>query len=232
MPPGRKQINTKWVFKVKENEVGKIEIFKARWAVKGYLQNYGIDYDLTHAPVSRLSTMITIPSLAVKLKLKIHHMDISTGFLNAVLNDLVYVIPPPGYEHILPKNKSFLLIKALYGLKQASPMVNKLLDLFLNENCGMVPIDADCCLYTSHKDGNRDMVMIVYVDGILLLSKSDKTLELAKKVMGARFKMNNLEIIRCFRGILVEHAKNVSLSCVSERIKLAYPPEVDATITV
>lgn len=99
--------------------------------MKGYLQTYAVDYDLTHAPVYRLSTLRTILLLAVKLQLKIHHMDVSTPFLNAVLDDFVYVRPAPGYEDMLPNGKSVLLIKALYGLKQAFRMWNKTLDLFL-----------------------------------------------------------------------------------------------------
>lgn len=41
--PGRKHIDTKWVFKMKEKEVVKIERFKARRVLKGYLQTYGVD---------------------------------------------------------------------------------------------------------------------------------------------------------------------------------------------
>lgn len=107
-----------------------MERFKARWIVKVYLQTYGVDYDLPHVPVSRLSTLPTVLSLAVMLKLNIHHMDVRTTSLNAVLKDVVFIKPPQGYEYLLPKGKSLLLIKSFYGLKQPFRMWNKKIDLF------------------------------------------------------------------------------------------------------
>lgn len=40
MPRDRKIIDKKWGFKLKENEVGDMEILKARWVVKGYMKTY------------------------------------------------------------------------------------------------------------------------------------------------------------------------------------------------
>lgn len=92
-------------FKVKEDETGNLVKYKERWVVKGYMKIYGVDYDSTHAPLSILSTLRVLLSLAVKLKLKIHQMDVSTAFLNAILDDVVFVCPPPGYENLVPKGK-------------------------------------------------------------------------------------------------------------------------------
>ena len=52
-PPGRKIIGSRWTFKVKHNEYGKIERFKARFVVQGFSQKYGIDYNQIFAPVVR-----------------------------------------------------------------------------------------------------------------------------------------------------------------------------------
>lgn len=42
---------------------------------------------LTHAPVSRLSTLSLLLTLAVKIRLKVNQRDFSTMFLNALLDD-------------------------------------------------------------------------------------------------------------------------------------------------
>lgn len=52
-------------------------------------------------------------------------MYVSTMFLNDELeDDIIYVNPPPGYESLVPPDKSLKLMKDLYGLKQASNMWN------------------------------------------------------------------------------------------------------------
>ena len=43
LPPGRKAIGCKWVFKPKHDVYGKVERFKARLVAKGYAQKYGMD---------------------------------------------------------------------------------------------------------------------------------------------------------------------------------------------
>ena len=45
LPPERKSIGCKWVFRTKLNENGEVERFKARLVAKGYAQTYGIDYE-------------------------------------------------------------------------------------------------------------------------------------------------------------------------------------------
>jgi hypothetical protein len=57
LPPGRRAIGLKWVFKVKRDEQGNIAKHKARMVVKGYTQRCGIDYDEVSAPVARLDSV-------------------------------------------------------------------------------------------------------------------------------------------------------------------------------
>lgn len=57
----------------------------------------------------------------MKLKLQIHQMDVTTAYFNAALGDeVIIVIVPPEYEHIVPEVKSICLLKSMYGLKTFS----------------------------------------------------------------------------------------------------------------
>ena len=43
-----------WSFKVKPNDKGQIDKFKARLCARGFREIYGVDYIETHAPVTTL----------------------------------------------------------------------------------------------------------------------------------------------------------------------------------
>jgi len=47
LPPGRKAIGNKWVFKVKRRADGSFDKFKARLVAKGYTQVEDVDYEET-----------------------------------------------------------------------------------------------------------------------------------------------------------------------------------------
>jgi hypothetical protein len=57
LPPGRKEITCRWVFKVKYDENGKINRFKGRLVAKGFLQKYGIEFDEKFSPLFRFTSI-------------------------------------------------------------------------------------------------------------------------------------------------------------------------------
>ena len=57
LPKGHSVIRTKWVFRNKLDEGGKVIRNKARLMAQGYNQQEGIDYDETFAPIARLEAI-------------------------------------------------------------------------------------------------------------------------------------------------------------------------------
>ena len=57
LPPSKKAIGTKWVYKLKRKPDGTIDRYKARLVAKGYAQEKGIDFDETFAPTCHTTTV-------------------------------------------------------------------------------------------------------------------------------------------------------------------------------
>jgi hypothetical protein len=70
-PPSNQSIlKGKWVFKYKNGPLGEIVRYKARWVVKGYEQQQGIDYDETFASVVKPISYKALFAIAAALDLE------------------------------------------------------------------------------------------------------------------------------------------------------------------
>jgi hypothetical protein len=128
LPPSRKLIGVKWVFKVKRDEHGTVSKHKACLVVKGYVQWHGIDYDEVFTPVGRLDSLCLLIALAAQEGWEVHHMNVKSTFLNGDLQEEVYIEQPMGFIVTGKEHKVLKLKKALYGLHQAPRAWNVKLD--------------------------------------------------------------------------------------------------------
>ena len=87
LPPGRKAIGSRWVFRVKRNADGSIERYKGRLVAKGFSQRPGFDYNETFAPTPKWASIRAILALAALEDLELESVDISSAYLNGELKE-------------------------------------------------------------------------------------------------------------------------------------------------
>ena len=133
LPAHKKSLGGRWVFALKKDENGEVVKYKARYVAKGFNQIFGSDYLETFAPTAELSSIRLLLALATRFQSEVFQFNASSAYLNADLEEDVYVEQPPSFE--IPGKGSILvckMVKGLYGLKQAGRCWHRTLDKFFN----------------------------------------------------------------------------------------------------
>ncbi|XP_062529208.1 uncharacterized protein LOC105841774 isoform X3 [Bombyx mori] len=98
LPPGKKALPCKWVFKIKTDQNGNVTRYKARLVIKGYAQRKGTDYEETYSPVVRYTTIRYLFALTAKYGLDIDQMDAVSAFLQGEIDTEIYMVQPEQYK--------------------------------------------------------------------------------------------------------------------------------------
>ena len=93
VPAGHKIIGSRWVYKVKADKS-----YKGRVVVLGWGQVPGVDCGGTFAPVCRLQSIRMMLAIAAEFDFECWQLDYNTAFLNAKVEEEVYVKMAPVYE--------------------------------------------------------------------------------------------------------------------------------------
>ena len=179
----------KWIFKRKYDKDGHVERYKARLVARGYTQVEGIDYKETFCPVIKSKSIRTLLAFAVEQDWQVHQIDITAAYLNGELSEEVFMeLPPINTHENKPNAEVCLLKKSLYGLHQSGREWNICLDKFL-KSIKLTRSRADPCIYF---DKEKELIVGVYVDDILIMSSSDSTIEEFKDKIKAVFEVKDL----------------------------------------
>jgi hypothetical protein len=156
-------IACKWVFKVKTDSSGAIDVYKARITPKGFLQREGINFFETFAATGKYKSLRLGLMVTAACGHNLEQMDVPQAFLNADVDEEVYMEVPEGYragkEHLVCRLK-----KALYGLKQAPRNWYLLISKFVADDLGYQATVSDPCLFFRRSKTGRLMLLFLFVD--------------------------------------------------------------------
>lgn len=207
LPRSRKAIGSKWVFKVKANDDGSIEKFKARLVIQGFSQRPGIDYDETFAPVAHQESIRLLLALAAQHSYKLRHVDIVGAFLNGDVEEQVFMKQPEGFVESGQEHLVCELLKALYGLKQAGMVWNKRFNEFLVNKVGFRRVSADPCIYILKKQ-EQFIILGLHVDDTLMVHNNDELCNSIVRRMSTEFEITDLGEPKRLLGMRLRRSKD------------------------
>jgi len=207
-PDGVKPINGRWVFARKYNSDGSVKLWKSRFVAKGFQQIKGENFTDTYAPVTRYASIRILLALAAINKMEITQCDIKTAFLNATLEEDVYMFQPEGWSD--PEKPEWVckLNKSIYGLKQSPMRWNQCFSEFLAE-FGLIQSKADPCIYCK-QDPEDTIYISIYVDDVLCVTKKPQTSKRLMEAIKNRFDMR-IEQVSNYVGLEISRDKDFSV---------------------
>lgn len=193
LPPQRKAIGSKWLYKTKFNADGSLDKYKARLVILGNHQRPGEDYNQTFAPVAKMTTVRSLLAVAALQGWDIQQMDVKNAFLHGDLEEDVYIKLPLGYSaqgtriQVLSEGESYSpaptiqvckLHKSLYGLKQAPRQWFSKLSTALQGH-QFVQSKNDYSLFIK-RQSDTITIILVYVDDLLIAGNNSDAIAAAK----------------------------------------------------
>ena len=146
-----------WVFRVKRAPDGTFKKFKARYCIRGDLQEGEFD---TYAPVVSFSSVRLFLAWSLMLGWYTCTIDFSNAFIQANLEDPTFIHLPRGFQSSSGTHSCLSLKKSIYGLSVAPRLWFQHLLIALKEE-GLQQSKHDPCLLY-----RKDLIVICYVDDL------------------------------------------------------------------
>lgn len=127
-------------------------------------------------------------------------MDVPNAYLKGELEEEIYMEAPEGL--ILPLGQEHWVLrlkKGLYGLKQSGREWNKKISKFLH-SIGYTTISGDNCVFFNPV---TRVIIGLYVDDLLIFSKSKTAIKEVKTLLNNEYKMKDLGPAQYVLGIRI-----------------------------
>ena len=170
LPKGQTVIPSSVVLKEKRGPSGAIESYRVRIVAGGHKQVEGVNYSETFSAAVKMPSVRVVLANAAEQNWEIHHVDVKSAYLNAPLNETVYMTPPRGVLKPSQEGKVCRLLKGLYGLKQAGRVWHQELTKVFITNLGFKRSAVDHSVFY-RRTSDEHSIVAVATDDMAVTSK-------------------------------------------------------------
>lgn len=157
-----------WVFKLKRDPDGNPTKFKARYCVRGDLQEGSDD---TYAPVTAWPSVRVFLVFAMVMSWTTASIDFSNAFVHATLEKPLWIHLPRGFHAGKPGKFCLRLKRSLYGTRDAPRLFYECASAAFEE-LGFKKSEHDPCFFYK-----RNMMLVLYVDDVGVAAKDPKDID-------------------------------------------------------
>ena len=210
LPAGKKFVNLGFIYAIKKSAEGSSPRFKARLVYRNHPFIDSASWDEVFAPVIDKSSLRIFFTLAARNKYFMRQADVVTAYLNAAMNEEVYVKLPRvcGDDPTLVRR----LFKALYGHPRAGQLWNKkFVDFMLS--LGFIQSLRDKCLFVHVSHG---IYVVLYVDDLLAAARTVKALNSFWKKLESTFKIRSMGTPTFFLGMDICYLQDQGILTLSQ----------------
>jgi len=199
-------IPTHPILRLKTGSNGEILRRKVRWVAGGHRQTKGVNFEETFAAAAKISSIRVILALAASWDWDIDQIDVVGAYLNAELEEEVYMEVPHGVLTEKDGDKVAKLLKGMYGLKQSGRIWHRKLTGIFSE-LGFERSAIDHSMFYRSRDGER-LLIPVSTDDMVVAGNSRKSIDQFKSELGRYLEITDLGEIRWLLGFEVRRQRS------------------------
>ncbi len=150
--------------------------------------------------MAKFSSLRTIFALTTKHDLEVHQMDVKATYLNANLNEEIYMEVPPGFD--IPDGHILRLKKGVYGTKQGGRIWYIDFSGTLS-TLSYTPTQVDYTIFIHKSPNTFPDIISTYMDDMRLISESLECINRDKEALRQHYEMTDLGKMGWILGIRI-----------------------------
>ena len=216
LPAGHTAIPCSEVLRIKRGPDGEIQSYRVRIVAGGHRQVEGLNYTETFSAAAKMPTVRVVLANAAEQDWEIEHVDVKSAYLNAPLEETIYMKAPRGVLKPGQEGKVLRLLKGLYGLKQAGRGWYLEMSKVFMKDLGYKRSGTDHSVFHK-KTGDEHTIVAVATDDMAVTSKRKVDAERFKSEIKKHWEITDHGPIKWFLGFEIKRNRKSRTIAINQR---------------